>query len=87
MSEVTTSWASEWDAVLPATRGVSHRATTSSRLPGRVLEGSVSYDISRVIPCPDCGTLRRDLGGPHAPHFNHQGRLVDCAGRLLRGAP
>lgn len=87
MPPVTSNWATDWDAVLPATRGVSHRSTTSSRLPGKAIEGSVAYGIARIVACLDCGTLRRDLGGPHAPRFNHQGQLVDCAGRLLRGAP
>lgn len=38
---------------------------------------------SRVVVCPDCGGKRMDLGGPHAPRFNSEGHLVDCAGRKL----
>jgi hypothetical protein len=39
--------------------------------------------VSRVVVCPDCGGKRMDLGGPHAPRFNNENQLVDCAGRKL----
>lgn len=83
---VTSSNAAEWDAVLPATRGLSHRSTTSSRLPGRVLEGTVSYEVHQVVRCPNCGFMRRDLGGPHAPRLNARLELVDCGGSPLNRA-
>jgi hypothetical protein len=39
--------------------------------------------VTRVVPCPDCGGLRYDLGGPHAPRWL-EGRRVDCCGREVR---
>lgn len=38
--------------------------------------------VLRVVPCPDCGGLRYDLGGPHAPRWL-DGRRVDCRGQEL----
>ena len=74
-------FAGEWDAIGLAKTGISHRATTSSRHPGRVFEGSVHYEVRGIAPCPDCGFMRRDVGGPHAPRLNAEHHLVDCAGR------
>lgn len=59
----------------------SYRSTTSSRHPGRVFEGHVAYAASRIVQCPDCGHMRSGGPGPHAPRFNAQKVLVDCAGR------
>ena len=39
--------------------------------------------VHRVITCPDCGGLRYDLGGPHAPRWL-DGRRVDCSGKEVR---
>lgn len=73
------TFASDWDAILPAEVGLSHRSTTSSRLPGRRIEGVVSYRIARLVECLNCGGLRRISAGPHAPRYV-DGRLVDCRG-------
>lgn len=77
----TSSNPSEWDAIVPASRGVSHRSTTSSRHPGRTFEGSVNYEVRRITQCPDCGFMRLAGLGPHAPRLNARRELVDCAGR------
>ena len=62
---ITISRPGEWDHLVPATRGISHRSTTSSRLPGKSIEGSVNYDLARIIPCEDCGGMRRASPYPH----------------------
>ena len=83
MSAVTISRPGEWDAILPATRGVSHRSTTSSRHPGRAIEGSVSYELHRIAPCLLCGGLRRVSTNPLSPRWvTREGHhvKVDCAG-------
>lgn len=85
MTVPTSSWASEWDAIMPASRGVSHRSTTSSRRPGKAIEGTVHYEVRQVVPCPACGSMRLDLGGPHAPRYGKEGRVVDCVGRVVEG--
>lgn len=76
-----------WDDVWPAERVLSHRATTSSRHPGRVFAGAVSFDlVAPLVPCSDCGTWRRDTGGPHSPRWSQvdgEHVLVDCAGRRI----
>lgn len=80
---ITTSHPGEWDALMPATRGVSHRSTTSSRHPGRAIEGSVSYALARIGRCESCGFMRRLSTHPHAPHWTLRGGRhvqVDCAG-------
>jgi hypothetical protein len=41
------------------------------------------HESNRIVPCPDCGGLRYDLGGPHAPRWL-DGRRVDCLGREVR---
>ncbi len=58
----------------------SHRATTSSRTPGRVNRGTVWVWATKLVRCPKCGQLRMDLGGPHSPHFNDANQRVDCIG-------
>lgn len=68
---------------MPAARRVSHRSTTSSRRPGKAIEGTVHYEVRQVVQCPACGSMRFDLGGPHAPRLGKDGRQVDCIGRLL----
>lgn len=83
MSQHTTSRASDWDALIPATRGVSHRSTTSSRRPGKAIEGMVHYDVRQVVRCPDCGFMRFEFGGPHAPRWQCD-RQVDCVGREVK---
>lgn len=77
------TWASDWDAVDARTVGHSHRSTTSSQYPGAKFEGTVAYQLNRIVTCPDCGGLRYDLGGPHAPRWC-DGRRVDCIGREVR---
>lgn len=85
---VSTSRPGEWDAYLAgdAKRGPSHvlRSTTSSRKPGRKIEGVVVSAGQGVATCPDCGGLRFALGGVHAPRIVRAGgrfAVVDCAGR------
>lgn len=34
-----------------------------------------------LVVCPACGGVRKDLGGPHAVHYNGAGQRVDCIGR------
>ncbi|MEW5740375.1 MAG: hypothetical protein AB1938_15710 [Myxococcota bacterium] len=63
----------------------SHRATTSSRHPGRVFRGAVYREGFRVTPCEKCGGLRFAFmpGQAHAPHWQSRGDrfvLVDCLG-------
>jgi len=60
----------------------SHRATTSSRHPGRTFEGTVKATTRRAL-CPKCGTWWRGGMGPHAPRWvdrNGAHVQVDCAG-------
>jgi hypothetical protein len=58
----------------------SQRFTTSSRRPGAVIHGTVHTRAASIVPCPSCGGLRKDYGGPHAARWE-RGRLVDCVGR------
>lgn len=60
----------------------SHRATTSSRTPGRINRGTVRVDAWEIAPCQNCGALRYVSMAPHAPRFVG-GALVDCVGTLL----
>jgi hypothetical protein len=81
---ITTSKEYEWDHIYPPTRGVSHRSTTSSRHPGRAIEGSVGYVLVQQTTCPDCGGIRRASLNPHAPRWKRipgGWMQVDCAGR------
>lgn len=61
----------------------SHRATTSSRTPGKVNRGTIRHAVSQLVACVDCGVLRMGFGGPHAPHFANRVQ-VDCIGREVR---
>jgi transposase len=79
---ITFSWPGDWDRLQSATIAHSHRATTSSRHPGRVFEGVVTYRLGRIVECPRCGALRYAGTGPHAPHW-HDGRRVDCVGAMV----
>ena len=39
---------------------------------------------ARVVPCVDCGRMRRESPHPHAPRWvqsRHGFRLLDCVGR------
>ena len=78
-------YAHEWDKVFVSHRVVvSHRSTTSSRRPGRAIEGAVTYAAGSVGLCLDCGCTRRIGDTPHAPRIERRnGRhvRVDCAGR------
>lgn len=65
----------------PATKA-SHRATTSSRTPGRINRGTVRVEARALVQCPDCGAMTFDSDHPHAPHFR-DGVLVDCIGRAI----
>lgn len=82
---ITISRPSDWTDIFARTAaapttGVSHRSTTSSRHPGRAIEGNVHYRISEIVRCVDCGGMRRSSTNPHAPRWQ-DGKQVDCAGR------
>lgn len=62
---------------------LSHRNTTSSRRPGRAIEGTVRTTAPRLVKCLDCGHHRYNLGGAHSPHWR-DGVLVDCVGREVK---
>ena len=60
----------------------SHRATRSSRTPGRVNTGTVYFVTSQIVSCLDCKRPMRDL----VPLGRHAVRWVDgvkrnCVGR------
>lgn len=67
----------------------SRRATTSSRTPGKVNEGTVWLPPKGLRRCESCGGLCDDWvpAGWHAPHVRlvaGELRLVNCKGRVLR---
>lgn len=82
MSDPTTNNASAWDQVFAPERGLSHRSTTSSRRPGKAIEGTVSYRVRQIVKCPKCGGFRYDSPHPHAPRWEGT-RQVDCEGRPI----
>lgn len=66
----------------------SHRATTSSRTPGRVNQGTVWLLPAGLRLCKECDRLCYDhvLIGHHAPHVRRidgEHRVVNCSGRVL----
>jgi hypothetical protein len=63
---------------------VSHRLTTSSRHPGKAIQGSVRFEASGIVKCPDCGFMRMRSLHPHATRYDAQGVVRDCAGREVR---
>lgn len=79
------TWASDWARVDARTVGHSFRSTTSSRTPGHKNEGTVAYQLGKIVSCPDCGHLRYAGTGPHAPRWL-DGRRVDCCGRPVDAA-
>jgi len=86
VTEITISRPGDWDTVVQPKHGLSHRSTTSSRLPGRAIEGTVHYRIAAVVPCPDCGTYMHETftGYPHGVRWVLDGdrhTKVDCVGR------
>ena len=58
----------------------SQRATTSSRTGGKVHRGIVWVQRDALVRCDDCGAMWSG-DGPHAPHHNAAGVLVDCQQR------
>lgn len=65
---------------------LSHRATTSSRHPGRVFEGTVKATTRRAL-CLKCGCWWRWWRGgmgPHSPMWSTRPDgtkvIVDCSG-------
>jgi len=85
---ITYSRESDWAHLQPATQGISHRSTTSSRRPGKAIEGTVHYRIAAVSPCPDCGGLTYETatGYPHGVRWVRLGdrhAKVDCVGREI----
>lgn len=85
MSDYTTNGPpTEWDQHLGASVGHSRRSTTSSRLPGREIVGTVAYHLAGVVPCEACGHLRRASAHPHSVTIQRRGdrfMRVDCIGR------
>ena len=73
-----------WDVMPQSTVGLSHRSTTSSRHPGRSFEGTVAYEITRIVLCEKCGLSRREGTELHAWWWSKDasGRhiKVDCTG-------
>lgn len=84
LSRPTVSYPGEWDSIPFAATGISQRATTSSRRPGLVIAGAVTYQMHRAVECPDCGQLRRESIHPHSPRFDARGVVVDCVGGEVR---
>lgn len=74
-------------AAIARTRIDSHRQTTSSRRPGRVIAGTVHREPEqrRIELCPDCGNTRWSDDVPHAVRVNNTSTgHVDCIGREVR---
>lgn len=63
----------------------SHRQTTSSRRPGKLIEGDVKRTLKptrKLEPCPHCGATRWNDDEPHAPRWSADGTgKVDCIGQ------
>lgn len=84
---VTISHAAEWDSVFGHRTffGADRRVTSSSRLPGKAIVGVVDHSRgSKLVRCPKCGVHRHNLGGPHAPLLQRDGRRTDCVGDEVR---
>jgi hypothetical protein len=64
----------------------SRRSTTSSRHPGRAIEGTVRFRKRGLVQC-GCGSMRVALDGPHAPLVLLPGVVRDCLGSLWRKQP
>lgn len=72
----------------------SRRSTTSSRLPGRALEGTVWKKRRVAHRCARCGGVTlfsASTGHVHSPRYQQapDGRtwlLVDCTGDIVEGA-
>lgn len=70
----------------------SQRSTTSSRLPGKALEGTVWKQKRQVHACPKCHRLTfasTETGHVHSPQYRDIGGqhvLVDCTGDVVEGA-
>lgn len=73
------SW--EWDSFIRAEVAPSQRATTSSRHGSTVFRGTVWKRANRVVMCERCGSFKFDFVVVHSPHFNTNGRRIDCVGR------
>lgn len=75
----------DWERVGLSETTASHRSTTSSRLPGRAITGTVRRGRHQVVTCAVCCQPKVDLGpGAHAPHWESRGGelvQVDCVGR------
>jgi hypothetical protein len=67
-----------------ATLKPSHRATTSSRTPGKVNRGTVWTHTGHLVRCADCGAAVPETlePGRHAPR-RIGSKLVNCVGRVL----
>jgi len=68
---------------------ISHRATTSSRHPAHIFRGTIHVATPGLQRCEKCGGyyLAYAYGHPHAPRFDAQKMLVDCAGDVVEVRP
>lgn len=87
------SAAKRWvDPMSPEQRAASNALLAAQPLPRENHGGGREWDTfaatwsarRTVVACVACGGLRLELGGVHAPHWRHDGVLVDCAGREVR---
>jgi hypothetical protein len=61
----------------------SFRSTTSSRKPGRAIQGTVRVKLVGLVWCSaGCGHRRYASTSPHAPRWK-DGVLVDCRGKQV----
>lgn len=74
-----------WSRAMRAGDFATHRATRSSKTPGKVNRGVIYAARVGQIICGLCGQIRLNLGGPHAPRFNDANQRVDCVGNPLGG--
>lgn len=52
----------------------------------RPAEWALPAPTQRLSECPACGSLRYG-SGPHSPHRNAAGQLVDCVGQPVEVGP
>ncbi len=70
----------------------SHRATTSSKTPGRVNEGTVQVQFSGIRICEECGGVVAGFvePGAHGPRVFADGAgnavIANCVGRVIGDA-
>lgn len=68
--------------------GVDVRKTSSSRKPGKSIEGTVDHSNGqKLVDCEACGRKRQGSAGPHAPIVVSDGVVRDCVGRQWTKTP